>query len=137
MFQGVENVSRPAGRREYSGSDGVYNEPMKHSWTKERAENEDIIEYPALSTAQSSSHSNNEFWVQNCAYLRLKNLELGYSIPSYLSNKIGATKVRFYLNGLNLYTWDHMISKDFDPEAAHNNMYPIQKVINMGINFIF
>ena len=137
LFQGVENVSRPAGRREYSGSDGVYNEPMKHSWTKERAENEDIIEYPALSTAQSSSHSNNEFWVQNCAYLRLKNLELGYSIPSYLSNKIGATKVRFYLNGLNLYTWDHMISKDFDPEAAHNNMYPIQKVINMGINFIF
>ena len=110
---------------------------MKRAWTKERAENGEKIAYPALSTATSSSHSTNEFWVQNCAYLRLKNLELGYTLPGNLSEKIGASKVRFYLNGLNLYTWDHMMSKDFDPEVSSNIAYPMQKVINMGVNFIF
>ncbi|MGV8134877.1 MAG: TonB-dependent receptor [Mangrovibacterium sp.] len=137
LFQGVAHVSRGAGRYEYNGSDGVYNEPMKHSWTEERAANGEKIEYPALSTAKSSSHGSNEFFTQNCAYLRLKNLELGYTLPARLSGKIGASKIRFYLNGLNLYTWDHMISKDFDPEVATNLSYPIQKVINMGVNFIF
>src|SRR5690606_17295577 len=55
----------------------------------------------------------NTYWLRNRDYLRLKNLELGYTIPNSLSSKIGMGHARIYVNGLNLFTLAHL--KVYDP----------------------
>ena len=141
LFQGVSNVSKGyvgQGVYEYAGSDGSYFSNNLNAWTPERAASGAKISYPALSTATSASTAYaNDFFIQNCSYLRLKNLELGYTLPKRLSEKIKSSKVRFYANGLNLFTWDHMISNNFDPEVTSNYSYPMTKVVNFGVNVVF
>ena len=66
--------------------------------------------------------------------MRLKNLEIGYSFPKQILNKIGVGSLRMYLNGRNLATWSGI--KNLDPESpqARGRFYPQQKVYNLGIN---
>ncbi len=141
LFQGVSHVSKAYGGQgvyEYAGSDGSYFSNNLNAWTPERAASGAPISYPALSTATSASTAfSNDFFTQDCSYVRLKNLELGYTLPKRLSEKIKSSKVRFYVNGLNLFTWDHMISNNFDPEVTSNYSYPMTKVVNLGVNVVF
>jgi hypothetical protein len=67
----------------------------------------------------------------------LKNAEIGYTLPPRLAQKIGASKVRLYANGLNLLTWDKYPVKYYDPELGNNLTYPIFKSYNVGINVSF
>ena len=141
LFQGVSNISKNYGGQgiyEYAGSDGSYFANDLNAWTPERAASGAKITYPALSTATSASTAfQNDFFTQDCSYLRLKNMEFGYTLPARLSQKIKSSKIRFYANGLNLFTWDHMISKNFDPEVTNNYSYPMVKVVNFGVNVVF
>lgn len=141
LFQGVENVSKgyaDQGVYEFGGSEGSYFSNDLNAWTPERAASGAKITYPALSTATSASTAfPNNFYIQDCSYLRLKNLEIGYTLPLSLSKKIRSSKVRFYANGLNLFTWDHMISNNFDPEVTGNYSYPMVKIVNFGVNVVF
>ena len=78
-------------------------------------------------------------YLQNAAYLRLKNLQIGYKVPLALTSKIGIKGVRVYLSGENLMTFTKMI-KIFDPETVGLNgwsdgkTYPFAKVYSFGIN---
>lgn len=141
LFQGVKNVSKgysAQGVYEFGGSEGSYYSNDLNAWTPERAASGAKITYPALSTAASASTAfPNDFYIQDCSYLRLKNLELGYTLPLRISQKIKSSKVRFYVNGLNLYTWDNMISDNFDPEVTGNYSYPMVKIVNFGVNVVF
>ena len=113
---------------------------MLDAWTPERASAGSPIKFPALSTTTSSSESvNNSFFLENTSYVRLKNVEIGYTLPLKWSEKIGSDKIRFYTNGLNIFTWDKMHNKDFDPELSQFGTltYPIEKVFNFGINVEF
>ena len=61
---------------------------------------------------------------------------LGYTIPAGLSRKIGAEKIRLYVNGLNLLTWDKF--KIVDPERGNGfGAYPPTRILNMGLNMNF
>jgi TonB-linked SusC/RagA family outer membrane protein len=76
-------------------------------------------------------------YLQNAAYIRLKNLTLGYTIPSQIATKLKVDRVRFYFSGENL--WTHTkISKLFDPEVLDQgytgSVYPLSKVYAIGIN---
>ncbi|MDP4184443.1 MAG: TonB-dependent receptor [Bacteroidota bacterium] len=140
LFQGVAHVSKyyyDQGVWEFTGSNGVYYDNSRYAWTPERAAAGEKISFPALSTAQSSSECQNDFFFQNCAFWRLKNLELGYTLPMSLSKKIKSSKIRLYVNGLNLFTVDHMISKNLDPEVTSNYSYPMTRVFNFGVNVNF
>jgi len=80
-------------------------------------------------------------YVQNAAYLRLKNIQLGYTLPKNLTAKIGLQSVRFYVSGENLLTFTSL-DKMFDPETLAGNMndgivYPLNKTISFGINLNF
>lgn len=79
-------------------------------------------------------------YVQNAAYVRLKNLQLGYSIPGNLCKKLKIQKLRLFLSGENLWTYTKM-AKMFDPETIDKgyggNVYPIQKVYSCGLNLTF
>ena len=88
------------------------------------------------------SNTNNtqtsSFWLKNNDFLRLKNLEIGYSVPEKLTHKYHIPSIRLFANGLNLVTWAEIydMRKDMDPEGW-GAAYPIMKVVNFGINVKF
>lgn len=81
--------------------------------------------------------SDNDYWLRDTDYIRLKNLELGYNVPSSVVSKVGMSQLRVYFNGLNLFTIDNL--KVFDPEtdSATGYYYPQQKVVNFGLAVTF
>jgi len=82
---------------------------------------------------------NNTYWMWRTDYIRLKNMELGYSIPPrLLSQTKFFTNLRVYVNGQNLLTWTTS-GIDRDPESTSNNStsYPLLKVINAGLTITF
>ena len=80
----------------------------------------------------------NTMWLQNADYVRLKNLQFGYSLPEGLTSRIGLQRVRAYVGGFNLLTYSPGV-KDFDPESdnAGGTNYPMQKVVNTGLSITF
>jgi TonB-linked SusC/RagA family outer membrane protein len=97
--------------------------------------------YPRVDTRTSSSinggQNKNNFWLYNTAFLRIKNIELGYTVPSGALNKIKLTSARVYANVFNLATFSKV--KDFDPEGRSENaqFYPQQQIFNIGVNLKF
>ncbi|MET7000369.1 TonB-dependent receptor [Chitinophaga defluvii] len=114
-----------------------FRERHLHAWTPERAESGYEILYPALSLRPSSSQTSNTFFNENKSFIRLKNAEIGYNLPASLINKLSIRSVRIYANGLNLFTWDKMVQKDWDPELNNKSAYPVYRVVNFGITAMF
>lgn len=83
-------------------------------------------------------NSNSEQAIKNAAYLRLKSLEIGYTLPKGLTSKAGINNVRFYLNGYNLLTVTGI--KYVDPEHPsdlYGYVYPLNKSYNAGLSITF
>ena len=87
---------------------------------------------------------NNTYWVRNSNYLRLKNLEIGYSLPETFLKKFGLEAFRVYASGLNLLTLTGL--KDFDPESpntapgsiwVNSQVYPLNKTLSFGLTVTF
>jgi TonB-linked SusC/RagA family outer membrane protein len=93
--------------------------------------------YPRLSTVDVINNEQpSTWWMRNGSFLRLKSLEAGYSLPKRWIKPLRVETVRFYFNGLNLFTWSSF--KLWDPEMGGNGLaYPIQKVLNLGVNVNF
>lgn len=128
----------------YSGSgvwensyDGVFGALHEHAWTQERWNNGERITSPALSTKSSTNFQTSDYYVYDRSYLRLKTLELGYTLPLKLTGHLGIEKLRFILSGQNLITWDHMKSNDFGPEAGSYTSVPVYRVYNIGVRANF
>ncbi|MFP4097068.1 MAG: hypothetical protein ACLFUB_21470, partial [Cyclobacteriaceae bacterium] len=70
-------------------------------------------------------------------YIRLKNFEIGYSLPVDLLERIGMTNMRVYTNGLNLFTIDNL--DVYDPESGRGDgqYYPQSRIINFGATVTF
>ncbi len=118
---------------------------MKDVWAED---NKDAyFTRPMAYSATSGPLSKvNDRYLQNLRYLRLKNLTIGYTIPSGLTNKVGIEAVRFYFSGENLCYWSPLKkhTKYLDPEgainrsgAANNAFYPWQKTIMFGVDITF
>ncbi len=79
-------------------------------------------------------------YLQDASYIRLKNLQLGYTIPESLLGKYGLSKIRFYVSGENILTITNLISI-FDPETLDGgfagNAYPLSKVFSAGLSVNF
>jgi len=98
--------------------------------------------YPAIRKSLRADHPiyyTNDFWVTNVHYFRLKNIELGYSLPKNIASKAGASDIRVYINGTNLFSFDNVRKFEIDPEIASENglVYPLQKVYLLGFNLTF
>lgn len=78
-------------------------------------------------------------YLQDASYIRLKNIQLGYSLPTSLVNKINLSKLRIFVSGENLLTITN-VAKVFDPETIgggndnNGNAYPMQKTISVGLS---
>jgi hypothetical protein len=79
------------------------------------------------------------YWLRNASYLRLKNLEIGYTIPAHILSGLKITNARVYVSGANLFTFTRI--KDLDPEGAVSAFgadgYLLQKLYNIGFNVKF
>jgi TonB-linked SusC/RagA family outer membrane protein len=81
---------------------------------------------------------NSTQWLVNAGFLKLRNVELGYTLPQSLVNKAGIKKLRVYASGSNLLTlFDKMKQLGFDPETSDYWYYPPQRVFNFGANVTF
>lgn len=93
---------------------------------------------PILDSTQNQQIQSG--YLQNAAYIRLKNLQVGYSLPKSLIHKIGLEKVRIFFSGDNLWCGTKL-NKNFDPELigksdwGNNGMaYPLSYTLSCGIN---
>lgn len=93
--------------------------------------------WPRLSNELISNNQERSTWfMQNGSFLRLKSAEFGYSLPAELIQRIRLRTARLYLSGTNLLTFSQF--KLWDPEMAGNGLgYPLQKIVNIGIQITF
>ncbi len=106
-------------------------------WTPETAA---TATYPRLhSNTHNNNHRASTFWIRSADYLRLKNAEVGYTLPKRWIAPLALSYFRVYFNGMNLYTWDKLGDYQVDPEIGDGNgaMYPIQRIWNFGIDVKF
>ncbi len=145
LLQGVTNYTFDfSGRAIYdwdgNAAAGIKNyfELHKYAWTPEKAANGGDIRYPRMHTdGVTGSKNPSNYWLIDLWYMRIKNLELGYTIPKKWSSAIGLQNFRIYFNGLNLLTIDNMPFKYLDPEISNSLSHPISANYNMGINITF
>lgn len=142
MFQGVDHVSR------YYDADAMYafynNGKAKDihlgRWNPSLSESENLANatYPLLHYGSTGDHNQrqNSFFLKNGAFVRLKNVELSYTLPASWIQKAGMSSARIYVNGNNLITWDHLDGL-VDPESNGSSRYPLLKTFNVGFNVVF
>jgi len=142
MLQGVDKVSRlydAESMLEFLGG-GKVKEHHLDRWNpaKSEAENLASAKYPLLHYDSYGDHNKreNSFFLKNGEFIRLKNVELSYTLPQAIIKSWGMSDLRFYVNGSNLVTWDKLGGLT-DPESNGSNRYPIMKTINFGINAKF
>lgn len=91
---------------------------------------------PRLEAANNRNSSTyNSFFLQDCSYLRLKNVQLGFTLPNSFVNNLGMNRLRVYVSGSNLLTFSNMF-QGIDPEKDNGrlNAYPTLRSINFGVN---
>lgn len=93
--------------------------------------------WPRMSVnAVTNNEKASTWWLRDGSFLRLKSVELGYSLPEKLLRKMNIEKARFYASGTNLLVFSKF--KLWDPEMGGKGLgYPPQRIINVGLNFNF
>lgn len=107
----------------------------KSHWSEE---NQDVYAiWPRLSSTINDNNTQTSTWfMRNGAFLRLKQVELGYTLPKTVQRVLHTTALRFYLNATNLFTFSHF--NMWDVEMGGDGLgYPIQRVVNVGLNISF
>lgn len=141
FMQGAAGVKTYIDAGKIGAVGGNANKPtsaLLDTWTKENPG----AELPRMwynYKQNDPSGTPSSFWVKDGSYLRLKNLQVGYTIPEKLVKRIGLTKVRFYYSGQNILTFDHLYDW-IDPEASVKSSiyyYPQVKVHTFGVNVSF
>ncbi|TVZ57218.1 TonB-linked SusC/RagA family outer membrane protein [Lutibacter sp. Hel_I_33_5] len=109
-------------------------------WTGEGTSNTT----PRASTNASNNYLFSDFFVEDASFLRIQNVQVGYSIPSYALNKLKMDKVRIYLSANNLYTFTKY--SGYNPDVSNSNpsaagvdlgQYPQTRTYTLGVNVSF
>ena len=142
MFNGAAKVSRLFDAHEvygaFSGDAGHPASIWKDAWTETNHDASMPRIFTDTNSPSSSRNAVSTFWLQNTNYLRLKNLQLGYTLPKSLLANWGIDNVRFYYSVENLFTIDNM-KINIDPEATSQRLssYPLLRTHAFGVNITF
>ena len=144
-FQGAAKVNGYLTREGIGYLNGDASKPTK-IWLDHWTESNPNAKTPRLITGMegwSMPTTTSDFWMQNTAYLRMKTLQVGYTLPKFSwFDKAGISNIRLYYTGENLFTITGMLD-GYDPEApvtADNmkgNYYPQTKINSIGISLTF
>lgn len=138
FFQGLSRESfwvNPSSTAPFAGQTALLKVYEESHWSEG---NRDLYAlWPRLSANTNANNTAVSTWfMQNGAFLRLKTVELGGTLPGHLTQRAGIARARLYVSGMNLLTMSAF--KLWDPEMAGNGLgYPIQKVYNFGIQVTF
>lgn len=143
FFSGVGNVTRIIdGANLYGASNNIintgqiYEDVALNRWTLDNQNPN--APYPRLSLEKMDNNMQaSTYWQRDMSFLRLKNAEIGYTLPSRTSEKMGLSTLRIYLQGVNLLTFTEF--KLWDPElnASYGNVYPLMRNVTLGLNLSF
>lgn len=107
-------------------------------WTPQTAE---TAKYPAVHWGLHPNNKNehSSLFVYDASYVRLKNIEIGYSLPQKWLSKVNIQSVRLFIQAQNLLTIDNLNDVDMDPEVKNGDgaWFPIQRVYNFGATITF
>ena len=109
--------------------------PQKMNYDYWREDNRDAF-FPRARMNGSAVNENQTRFMLNGAYIRCKQLALGYTIPKYITEKAKISKLRVYFNADNLFEFSGM-PDTFDPELATVNAYPFIRSFSFGANLTF
>lgn len=98
-------------------------------------ENEDTnAKYPRLTYGNNSNNNRpSTYWMRDGSYLRLKNLEIGYTLPKSLTIKAHVQNVRVYLMGTNLLTFSDFDLWDPELGSSNGQQYPLSRTFTVGM----
>lgn len=142
MFNGAAKVARLFDSHEvygaFSGDAGHPASIWKDAWTETNKDASMPRIFTDTNSPSSSRSAQSTFWLQNTNYLRLKNLQFGYTLPKSLLSNWGVENVRFYYSVENLFTIDNM-KISIDPEATSQRLssYPLLRTHAFGVNITF
>jgi len=113
---------------------GTIREENKDRWTPDNPN----AKYPRLAFGETNNEQASSFWLRDASYLRIKNVQLGYTLPERLSKKAGLNRLRFFANGSNFASFDKFL-KGYDVEApvGAGNIYPQVKLYSFGLEATF
>lgn len=137
FWQGIGKRDYWLGSSQFWGFTDEWCTPLTSSldyWTED---NRDAY-FPRLHHygVNGGNHQVSTRYLQNAAYLRLKNVVLGYTIPRSITEKVKISRLRVFVQGENLLTFTPLIDS-YDPETLNNMTYPINKKISVGLNLTF
>lgn len=110
-------------------------------WTTENPNK--WAEYPRIETLNMNNTNlqTSDYWMRNASFLRVKNIQVGYTIPKQMTKRIGIDQIRVYFSGQNLFSFNSFY-KGWDPENEIGtgdapSYYPITAVYSFGLNLKF
>ncbi len=150
FFQGIANTSIMVNQayQTYAATSpfswgvekGNYRRAFLDRWTADNP-SQDVV-MPRIHSSYYNDPGGKEpntWWLKNGNFLRFKNLEIGYTLPKRVTDKMRMDNFRIYLLGQNLHVWDHL--KMWDPEQGQRNVagmsYPMSRTFTLGVDFNF
>lgn len=143
FMQGVGNVTRIIGGDAlYGASDNIerlgqiYADVAEKRWTT--ANPNPNATYPRLSMSKVENNLQpSTYWQRNMSFLRLKNVEIGYTLPKNIYKRLGVSSIRVYAQGVNLLTFSKFKLWDPELDSDYGNIYPQMRTITLGLNLNF
>ena len=130
-----------SGTRGYWGNDGFntfnINEGflLRKTTLKRWTESNKSTKYPKLHTSASTLNTvNSDYWLYNTSFFRIKSIQLGYTLPSRLTQRLCIKRVRIYTNMENYFTFTSF--DGYNPESPSMS-YPLMKQWVIGVNLTF
>ena len=143
FFSGMAHVTRFIGGYNLYGGAAtnvliqgqIFADVAEKSWSVTR---DPQAEYPRFSVETPSNNLvRSTFWQKDMSFLRLKNAELGYTLPKKWTKKIRISTCRIYLQGVNLVTFSKFKLWDPELESSYGNVYPLTRNVSLGLNLNF
>ena len=141
IFAGAAKMGRIYNREAFGVFTGDASHPASvwlDAWTPDNTDASMPRVWEASSSNSDPANVMSTFWLQNTSYLRLKNLQVGYTIPTRLTRRVGLATARVYYSAENLFTVDAMpINLDPETSSERASSYPLIKTHSLGVNLTF
>ncbi|HEY4063059.1 MAG TPA: TonB-dependent receptor [Puia sp.] len=136
FFQGVlQHDFYPNEYVFYAFRDDEYSIPSQFStnyWTPDHTNSF----FPRVRFSGGGNEQEQDKYILNAAYVRVKQLTIGYSLPRAMTTRLKIQRIRFYATGQNLFTFTPL-NKNYDPEVVNFNTYPLNRSISFGLQATF
>lgn len=132
IFQGVGKRDYMPGGNYFWGLTSEWAVPQQHNLDYWTPENTDAY-WPRPRFGHGGNHTASTRYIQDAAYIRWKQLTIGYNIPDQLLERMNIDNLMIYFSGENLWESTNLLDA-YDPEILNAATYPIQRTLSVGLN---